>query len=96
MANLLTRDDTFLGVCEALGEDLRIPPTLLRLVFAGVLFWNPVVSIAVYLGLGAFIALTRWLVPNPRVEAEAEFAPATECVAEAPAEAREEPLPIAA
>lgn len=92
MANLLTRDDTFLGVCEALGEDLRIPPILLRLAFAGLLFWNPALSIATYLGLGALVALTRWVAPDPCVEIEAE--PAAE--GEAPAEAREDPLPIAA
>jgi phage shock protein C len=94
MDNLLTRDDTFLGVCQGLGEDLRIPPTLLRLAFAGLLFWNPAVSIGLYLALGALVALTRWVAPNPRVQAGTEAAPALE--AETADETREEPLPIAA
>jgi phage shock protein PspC (stress-responsive transcriptional regulator) len=96
MDNLLTRDDTFLGVCEGLGEDLRIPPTLLRLGFAGLLFWNPVASIVLYLALGALVALIRWLAPDPRVAAAPEAGAEAEAEAETAAEPCEEPLPIAA
>ena len=104
--SVFSRDDTFFGVCEALGEDLRIPPTLLRIGFALALFFNPIAAVGAYLGLGLFVAALRWLVPNPAVEAAAEPAePAepAEARPEAPVEAaaeaaeeEEEKLPIAA
>jgi phage shock protein PspC (stress-responsive transcriptional regulator) len=64
--NLLTRDDTLFGVCQGLGEDLGLNPLLLRVPFAVLLLWNPVAVIATYAGLGAVVALTRWLSPEPR------------------------------
>jgi len=72
VSNVLTRDDTFFGVCEALGEDLRIHPNILRIGFALGLFFNPLAAIGAYLGVGVFVAVLRWFVPNPRVEAPAE------------------------
>jgi hypothetical protein len=45
-SNLFTRDDTFFGVCEGLGQDLGISPNLLRLAFAIGTFFNPVGAIA--------------------------------------------------
>ena len=96
--SVIARDDTFFGVCHALGEDFRFPPNLLRLALALALFWNPLAAIGAYAGLGVLVGLSRWLVPNPRIPAEtptfieAEPAPA--------AETREEPvqeaLPLAA
>jgi len=101
--SVFSRDDTFFGVCEALGEDLRIPPTLLRIGFALALFFNPIAAVGAYLGLGLFVAALRWLVPNPAVEAAAEPAEPAEARPEAPVEApaeaaeeEEEKLPIAA
>ncbi|HEX8363740.1 MAG TPA: hypothetical protein VF603_00475 [Allosphingosinicella sp.] len=73
--NLFTRDDTFLGVCEALGEDFRISPLLLRLGMTGFLFFNPIAAIASYLGAGILVALSRWIAPNPRVAAPAMAEP---------------------
>lgn len=64
--NLVTRDDTFLGVCEALGEDLGINSNLLRVALALLLFWNPVAVIVGYTAVGLLVALTRWIAPNPR------------------------------
>jgi phage shock protein C len=69
MDNVLTRDDTFFGVCEALGEDLRVHPNLLRLGFALGLFFNPFAAIGAYFGLGLVVAVIRWFVPNPSVAA---------------------------
>jgi phage shock protein PspC (stress-responsive transcriptional regulator) len=60
--NLFTRDDTLLGVCEGLGEDFGINANLLRLAFAGALFFNATWAIGTYLALGVVVALTRWLV----------------------------------
>jgi len=98
--SVFARDDTFFGVCEALGEDLRIPSTLLRIGFALALFVNPIAAVATYFGLGLLVMALRWFVPTPTVELPAE---AEEGAAAAPAEARaevaedeEEGLPIAA
>lgn len=69
-SSLLSRGDTFFGVCEGLGEDLGIHSNLIRLAFAGLLFWNPVAALISYLAAGSFVAALRWLVPNaPSVEA---------------------------
>lgn len=63
--NLFTRDDTFFGVCEALGEDIGIDSNWLRLAFAGAFFFSPVAIVASYFGLGIVVAITRWIAPNP-------------------------------
>ena len=59
------RNDTILGVCEAIGQEFGFNPNLLRVVFAAAVLWNPVVPIAIYLAVGAFVALARWLYPRP-------------------------------
>jgi phage shock protein PspC (stress-responsive transcriptional regulator) len=59
------RSDTILGVCEALGQDLGIRPLFLRLAFAGLFYFNPLMVIGSYLALGAGVALARWLYPVP-------------------------------
>ena len=64
--SLLSRPDTFFGVCEGLGQDFRIHPNFLRLGFAGFLFWNPVGALLTYLALGAVVAAARFIVPEPR------------------------------
>ena len=64
--NLLTRDDTILGVCQGLGEDLGFNPLWLRMGFAVLLYLNPMGAIAGYFGLGIVVLATRLLVPNPR------------------------------
>lgn len=64
--NLFTREDTMLGVCEGLGEELGLPPMLFRVAFAVGLFWNPLAMVVAYLTLGAALALCRWAVPMRR------------------------------
>lgn len=64
--NLFTRNDTLLGVCEGLGEDLGINPTWLRIAFAVPLIWNPVAAIAAYLAAGVIVLATRLIFPKPR------------------------------
>ena len=88
--SLFARDDTFLGVCQGLGEDLGIPPTLLRVAGAGLLFWNPPLALGVYLGLGLLVAATRWAWPNPKAALAGEE-PAAERE-----EAEAEPVALAA
>lgn len=68
--NLLARDDTFFGVCEGLGEDLRISANLLRLGFGLALFVNPVATVAAYLCLGVIVMTARFAFP-PRDTASA-------------------------
>lgn len=62
-ANLFTRDDTFFGICEGLGQDLRIPANLLRVGFAVSLLASPVAALAIYLGLGVVLFAARTLFP---------------------------------
>ena len=64
--NLFTRDDTFFGVCQGLGEDTGIPPSLLRVGVAFALFWNPLAAIGAYVVLGLVVALSRLLFPAVR------------------------------
>lgn len=88
--SLFTRNDTFFGVCEGLGADLGINAQLLRLVFAGLLFWNPLAAIGGYLAIGLFIAALRFVFPD-RAAAPAASGPKT---LEISAEAEAEPVPV--
>lgn len=65
-SNLFTRDDTFFGVCEGLGEDLRVNADLLRLGFALALFFSPVLTVATYAGLGVILLVARLVFPVRR------------------------------
>jgi phage shock protein C len=73
----LARDDTLLGICHALGEDIGFNPVYLRVTLAVMLLWNPTIVVGAYAGLGILVLLTRWIAPNPR------FIPASEPRAEA-------------
>lgn len=66
------RRDTFLGVCQAIGDDFHVPANLIRIAFAGLFFWNMVIGVAAYFGIGAVVALSRWLYPAPRATATVE------------------------
>ena len=57
------RNDTFLGVCEAIGGDLGFNPNWLRVAFGFLILFNPVVAVAAYLSLGIFVAVAHWLFP---------------------------------
>ncbi|MEO7826633.1 MAG: PspC domain-containing protein [Allosphingosinicella sp.] len=87
--SVFARDHTLFGVCEALGEDLGFNPAFLRVAFALGLFFNAAAVIAVYAGVGALVAFTRLVAPNP---SQAK-APETEVRSEATdqAEVRAEP-----
>lgn len=71
----LARDDTLLGVCAALGEDLGFNPFYLRLALGVGLLWNPVVVIGGYLVAAFVIAVSRWFVPNPAFAEASEGEP---------------------
>jgi phage shock protein PspC (stress-responsive transcriptional regulator) len=64
--SFITREDTLLGVCAAIGEDFGFNPTWLRMVFASLLLWNPVVVLSTYFGLFALIVVSRVVFPNAR------------------------------
>lgn len=65
-ANLLTREDTLLGVCAGLADELGVDVLLPRLLFALALFWNPAAVAIAYLTLGMALALFRWAFPPRR------------------------------
>jgi phage shock protein PspC (stress-responsive transcriptional regulator) len=73
--SFITREDTLLGVCAALGEDFGFNPTLLRVVFASLLLWNPTVVLSTYFGLFALIVASRIVFPNKRVAAQSQTEP---------------------
>lgn len=58
------RNDTLLGVCEAIGQDFRFNPLWLRLAFIAPLFVAPLMTVAVYLLLGAVVAVSRLAYPR--------------------------------
>lgn len=91
---LLTRDDTLLGVCEALGRDFGFNPFFLRALLGGLLLWNPVAIIGGYLAAAVILGVVRWIYPDPAQPAPTEAAPAA--AAEAAAELVPEPQALAA
>ena len=62
--NLVMRNDTILGVCEAIGEDFGFNANWLRLVFAATFYLDPVMVIGTYVGLGLLVAATRYFAPS--------------------------------
>ena len=75
--SILARDDTLLGFCFAIGQDFGFDPLYLRILFAVVLFWSPIGAFGGYAALGAIVALSRWLAPDP--EAIETAAAGSEC-----------------
>ena len=86
--NLLLRNDTVLGVCEAIGQDFGFHPNWLRLTLASLFYFFPAGVIGTYLGLGVVVAFTRWIAPD-RAKLAAQDA-------HIDAQGDEEPLAIAA
>lgn len=73
--NLFTREDTLLGVCQGLGEDLGVNPLWIRLGFIAPLFVFPTMTILAYLAIGVVLMTVRLAVPNRSAQAS-EVAPA--------------------
>ena len=81
MNRLPFRGDTILGVCEGIGQDLGFSPLYLRLVFASLFYFDPLMVAGSYLALGTGLALARWLYPvaaAPVAPAAAPAAPAAD------------------
>ena len=68
--SLLTSDDTFFGVCQALGDDLGFSPDILRVALALGLFWNPWAVAAAYACMAVLVLLSRLAFPERQVAAE--------------------------
>ena len=69
--NLILRNDTILGVCEAIGQDFGFNPTWLRIAFCLPVFWNPAAVVVAYMVLGVVVAGTRFAFPDRHAEAVA-------------------------
>ena len=69
--NLVMRNDTILGVCEAIGQDFGFNANWLRLAFCAPIYWNPGLVIGTYLALGLLVAATRYAFPDRRFEVHA-------------------------
>lgn len=65
--NLILRNDTILGVCEAIGQDFGFNPNWLRIAFCAPIYWNPALVIGAYLGLGLLVAASRYAFPDRTV-----------------------------
>ena len=71
--NLLLRNDTFLGVCEGLGQDFGFHANWLRVAFAASFYFSPVIVVGTYFGLGLAVAVSRFVYSDrhtPTVPAE--------------------------
>ena len=70
--NLIARDDTLLGVCQAIGDDLGFNPLWLRMALATGLLWNPTVMVAIYAGLGVVVLASRLMFPAAKRQSKVE------------------------
>ena len=73
--NLMKRNDTIFGVCEAPGEDFGFNPQYLRVALILPLFWFPLQMVALYFGLGLFVMISRMLFPAPAAKASVPALP---------------------
>jgi phage shock protein PspC (stress-responsive transcriptional regulator) len=98
--NIFARNDTFFGVCQAIGEDFGFNPLWLRIAFTLPLFMFPFQTVAGYVALGAVVLVSRLLHPSRAVTANESAVSAVErVIAAEPVTAsvvRDEPLPLAA
>lgn len=81
--SIVARDDTLLGVCFALGEDFGFNPFYLRVLLGAIVLWSLPAALGAYAALGALVAVSRWLAPDP-MPAAAEADCAEEALEELP------------
>lgn len=79
--NVAFRNDTILGVCEALGKDVGFNPNFLRVPLAAGIIIAPFLVIGIYLALGALVFASRTFFPD-RVERVAGERPQSARVAD--------------
>ncbi|CAA9519262.1 MAG: hypothetical protein AVDCRST_MAG62-1006 [uncultured Sphingomonas sp.] len=68
--NPFLRPDTLFGVCQAIGEDLRVNPLWLRIPLASAILFSPTGAVGVYFGLGLLVLVSRLLFPPKSVVIE--------------------------
>jgi phage shock protein PspC (stress-responsive transcriptional regulator) len=73
--NVALRNDTILGVCEALGHDLGFNPNFLRVPLGAGIIFAPMLMVGIYLALGAVVFVSRTFFPD-RVQQVAAAEPA--------------------
>lgn len=81
--SLFAREDTLLGVCQGLGEEIGVNPLILRVAFAVGLFFSLKATVVAYLAIGVALALFRWAFPPRRAvaaPAQAAHAPGNDDV----------------
>lgn len=62
--NPFMRDDTILGVCQAIGDDFGFNPMWLRIPLAVPVVFAPWYSVAAYAALGLAVLASRFLFPD--------------------------------
>jgi phage shock protein PspC (stress-responsive transcriptional regulator) len=78
------RSHTILGVCEAIGEDFGFNPTFLRIPFAAIVLYSPLLAVGAYLALGVVVLASRLLAPAPKAAPQVQVEePVEESVLEA-------------
>lgn len=70
--NVAFRNDTLLGVCEALGHDLGFNPNFLRVPLSAGIIFAPLMMVGIYLGLGALVFASRTFFPDRITKVEAK------------------------
>ena len=81
------RSHTILGVCEAIGEDFRFNPVFLRVPFAAIVLYSPMLAISAYFALGAIVLASRLVFPSRKQPAS----PQVQAVSHQPANEDEMP-----
>ena len=74
-SNLILRNDTILGVCEAIGQDFGVNAKWLRVPLAGGVMISPITAFGIYFALGFAVLLSRLIYPR-RVAAAPQAAAA--------------------
>lgn len=70
--NVAMRNDTILGVCEALGSDLGINPNVLRIPLAAGIIFAPFLMVGIYAAMGVIAFASRTFFPDRRIAVAAE------------------------
>ena len=82
--NLFFRNDTMLGVCEAIGQDFGFHANWLRIAFCGAFFFSPMFVVGAYLALGLVVAVVRLVLPASAGREGAPVAPVAPAAPEVP------------
>jgi phage shock protein C len=86
---LFGRNDTMLGICEAVGRDLGFNPNLLRAALGLTLLFQPVLVLSTYAAMGVVVLASRLIFPEPRAAADSIAVDAAAVSADNDAETRE-------